>query len=220
MIRQSTQYRRAGLAGVALISAAILIFIVIASSLVLQDWPLSAVGLGNEIRTDEKAGQGQPTGPEAALGGPTGPGATGAGSATGGAGGAARQRKEGKRPEGPGAGRRRGVPVAPGSEADPPAVEPVLTGSPPPTQAGASPPSRPQTPPATSRPAPVPPESSRSTTTGALTETAKQTVSTVDTATGGTVGQTGLDKTVGEVVDKAIRPKSALGKTVDKLTGR
>lgn len=231
MARQARNYLTGAVSGTALIGIAVVAFVMLVSLQTLREWPLAGLGFGG----GDSAG--------AAAVAPGRPAATPVGGAGAAIRAAAQNVPSARGRDGSRAadslGGNGGSPAVPDS-GSPVANVPNATApgsAPGPTDGGGgSSPSSPAGSTASSdsgsgpvnRPGgglPNPPgiggagggaAGSGSSLTGAVTNTVNETVSGVDTATGGALGNTGVTKVTEEVVNGAAGPESPVGETVDK----
>jgi hypothetical protein len=206
MIRQAHTYLVGAVSGTALIGAAVITFVMLVSLQALKDWPLAGIGGGGD---GAAVSTGQP--------------ARGAGNAASAGGGsaaaaahAAGKGAKGTSPQHGGAGSlggSRGGSAAGGTSPAPSGGEAPSGG------AGSTPSS---TPGGGSGGGSGPGGGSAGggsgqSTSGAVTGTVDKTVSGVDQATGGTLGDTGVAEVTEETVNGVAGPESPVGKTVDKV---
>jgi hypothetical protein len=205
MIRQAHTYLVSAMSGATLIAIAIAAFVLLVSAQVFRDWPVAALGSGDDSASVSKA---EPVGatPAAAAGATAGPGASAAttagggnGKSAGGGGSTPTTAAEGGGTDGGGAAGG-GEPGGSG------------TGSP-------------------ASPAPSPADTSAggagggsgSTTTstsGKVTETVNGAVNQVDeTVTGGVLNEAGVTPVTEGVVNGVAGPGSPVGKVVDETAG-
>lgn len=207
MIRQAHTYLAGAVSGTALIATAIVAFVALVSLQAVRDWPLAGIG-GND-QTGVSAAR-----PAVHAGGTTGEVATGRrpGAVAAGA-------RGGRNPHGGGSkARNTALGALPASSGGPPA------GSPPSTEGGAT-----GGGPARSG-APGSglngggggggqsgnPSSPGSSPSDSVAGTVNKTVSGVDSATSGALGEAGVTKVTEETVDGVVGPETPMGKTVEK----
>lgn len=222
MIRQAHTYLAGAVSSTALVAAAVVAFVMLVSFQALRDWPLAGLGIGG----DDSAAV-SPSVPAAGA-----PGAPAKAAATAAAGpvGAKVPTRNGN---GHSVARRdsqAGVGTLPTAATGSPAAEAPSAG---PTGQGNSAPAGSSSPNSSASSAPAvgggggsspsggggstgSTEKSQ-TTSGALTETVNKTVSGVDEATGGVLGNTGVTETTEKVVEGVAGPESIVGKTVDEV---
>jgi hypothetical protein len=208
MVRQAHSYLVGAVSGTALIAAAVIVFVLLVSAQAFRDWPLTGFpslsgdgdGAGSVATGQPAAGGGTTAGSGAATAGAPGggtangaadsPGNRGVAGQTGGAGAPAA-----------------GSPVA-GSPAGSPTASNPGSGSAPASGSGASGSGGGSGGKSTSGGGPSP--------SGQVTGAVNDTVTGVDKATGGALGETGITKVTEGVVNGAAGPESAVGKTVDE----
>jgi len=220
VIRQAHSYMVGAVSGTALIAAAIVATVLLVSAQAFRDWPLT--GLPDLIGGDDSGAvaKGRSTGSiPAGASGAVGAFAAAKGLAGAGTGNASDQQQNAS--TGSPAGNAPVAATPPGS----PATGDPGDGSSPAGSAtpSASAPSK----------SPVPGggggngggggqtsdggSGSGSSTSGQVTKVVNDTVSGVDKATGGVLGETGVTKATEDVVNGVAGPESTVGKTVDKV---
>lgn len=226
MIRQAHTYLAGAVSSTALVAAAIVAFVMLVSFQALRDWPLAGIGIGgddNAATTPGSPGAGSPASPVVAGGAAVTAGPVVArGSAHNGNSRSAS---------------RRGNQVA--VDASPTATTGSPTAEAPPSSPGgqgsngAGAPSG-SSPTGTASSSPTPgggggsnpgagggstgsAGSGGKSTSGAITETVNKTVSGVDEATGGALGNAGVTEPTEKVVESVAGPESTVGKTVDEV---
>ncbi len=208
MIRQAHTYLAGAVSGTALIAAAVVAFVLLVSLQALRDWPLAGIGGGGRQRGGLGRAAGDRRGSSSRRLGAAGPApANGNGRRQGGAGslGAVAAAAQ------PASAPRRRL-----RHARPPANRGLRTRA---AAAAGSAPSasirfRWQ---AGGGSGPGAGAGSGQSTSGAVTGTVNDTVSGVDQATGGALGDTGVTKVTEEIVNGVAGPESTVGKTVDKV---
>ena len=206
MIRQAHTYLVSAMSGATLIAIAIAAFVLLVSAQVFRDWPVAALGSGDDSASVSKAKPVGPT-PPAAAGATAGPGASAATRAGGGKSAAGGGSTPTAAPEESEGGGTNGGEAAGGG-----GPGGTGTGSP-------------------ASPAPSPADTSAggagggsgSTTTstaGKVTETVNGTVNQVDeTVTGGALNEAGVTPVTEGVVNGVAGPESPIGKVVDETAG-
>lgn len=216
MIRQAHTYLAGAVSGSALIAAAVVAFVLLVSVQALRDWPLAGITGGGD---ESAVSSGRPA--ESAAGAP---GEAALGGAGGSAGAAAAGAKEsGKDRAVLTQGGQTGggtVPVAGSPQANAPGTSPAAGGG-----GGASTPSASpnpggggggdSSPPAKAGSGSSGGESGQS-TSAAVTGTVNDTVSGVDKAVGGVLGEAGVTEVTEGVVNGVAGPETPIGKTIDK----
>lgn len=206
MIRQAHTYLVSAMSGATLIAIAIAAFVLLVSAQVFRDWPLAALGSGDDSPSVSKAERLGPT-PAAAAGATAGPGASAAttaggggnGKSAGGGGSTATAAPEGG---GAGGGEAPGGGGPGGSGTGSPASPAPSTAA---TSAGGA----------------GGGSGSRTTSTsGKVTETVNGTVNQVDeTVTGGALNEAGVTPVTEGVVNGVAGPEPPVGKVVDETAG-
>jgi hypothetical protein len=205
VIRQAHSYLAGAVSGTALIAAAVVAFVMLISLQALKDWPLAGIGGGGDSAA---VSEGQPAA-----------GTTGASGAAGGA--AARKASNGAN----GKGRRQGgADSVGGQQGDNSAAgTPPVGEAPTSNSAGGTAASAPSTSSGSgggsggSGSGTGDAGGSGQSTSGAVTGTVNETVSGVDPATGGALGNAGVTAVTEGAVNGAAGPESPVGKTVDKV---
>jgi len=217
MVRQAQTYLASAVSATALVSAAVVAFVLLVSLQALRDWPLAGLGVGGD---------------EAAVAPARSAGAAGAGTLVAGGAGVAASDRAGARDRGggaPGTGQRDGS-AALGASPSPSGVTPVgeapSTGTGAGDGPGASAPGG-STPssvgggnggaPASQPGGASPGAGSGESTSGALTGAVNETVSGVNETLGGALGDTGVTEVTETTVNGLAGPESTVGKTVDKV---
>jgi hypothetical protein len=201
MIRQAHTYLVGAMSGATLIAIAIAAFVLLVSAQVFRDWPIAALGSGDEGASVSSA---QPAGatPAAAQGPAAAPGAGAA--TTAGGGGTGKSAGGGSTPtataEAPAGGGESGGGGGPGGSGTggPASPAPSTAG----TSAGGG------------------AGSTSTSTSGKVAETVNGTVTHVDeTATGGALNEAGVTPVTEGVVNGVAGPESPVGKVVDETAG-
>jgi hypothetical protein len=214
MIRQARTYLVGAMSGATLIAIAIAVFVLLVSAQVFRDWPIAALGSGDDAAAVSDA---KPAGPGGTLAGQqASPAAGGRGAATGGSdgnGGASGQGDgslasvgNGSQPSAPGQG---GAPGSGsgggGSGGQSPAQAPGTSASSGGGGGGGS---------ASGG------SGGATTPSGKAAETVNNTVNQVDeSALGGTLNDTGATDVTEGAVNGVAGPESPVGKVVDEVTG-
>lgn len=211
MIRQARIYLAGAVSGTALIAAAVVAFVVLVSLQTLRDWPLAGLGGGgNEAAESGSVVPGQP----AAEGGASVAGTPAAGTGnsveTIGNRGQSGDRTAGNAPGS--SGSVRPAAGAPGSNPAAGRGDSAQRGN---GNGSASRGNGSANPPGGGGNGGGDSSSSASET---VTGTVNDTVSGVDSATGGMLGESGVTKVTEDVVNGPAGPESTVGKTVDRST--
>jgi hypothetical protein len=207
MIRQAHTYLVSAMSGATLIAIAIAAFVLLVSAQVFRDWPVAALGNGDDSSSLSKREPVGPT-PAAAAGATAGPGASAATTAGGGGigksgGGGSTPTAGAEAPEGGGTdgGEATGGGGPGGSGTGSPASPAPSTAD---TSAGGGGGSG----------------STTTSTSGKVAETANGTVTQVDeTATGGALNEAGVTPVTEGVVNGVAGTESPVGKVVDETAG-
>jgi hypothetical protein len=214
MIRQAHTYLVSAMSGATLIAIAIVVFVLLVSAQVFRDWPIAALGDGNEAHISDSRAAAAPGATSATPAGANGS-ATAQRTATSGTGGSndggagSRQTEVAEADLAPSAGPTATTsPVDSGGEAGSGGNPTAST----PTQGAASSGSGQ----GSSASGGNSGSGTASTPTGKLTETVNDTVNQVDeTVTGGALEKTGVTQVTEGGVDGVIGPESPVGKVVD-----
>jgi hypothetical protein len=206
MIRQAHTYLVSAMSGATLIAIAIAAFVLLVSAQVFRDWPVAALGSGDDSASVSKAEPVGPT-PAAAAGATAGPGASAATTAGGGgngksAGGGGSTPTAAPEGGGAGGGEAAGGGGPGGSgNGSPASPAPSTTDTSAGGGGGGS-------------------GSTTTSTSGKVTETVNGTVNQVDeTATGGALNEAGVTPVTEGVVNGVAGTETPVGKVVDETAG-